>query len=218
MAGRKEEKDTGAAAVGRREEKGREDQARVGGLYELDLWGGSSPGQDWSSWGSEWTGSDYGSGLRSLSMLAEKQSLPCVCCVPPVDELAPISASPSTSLSSTCVPPPVDELAPIRYKSDTAVSNRFSPLSQVSEEQPLRREDIGDTYSVPIGEFVREPSKRQQRRIKEHMKKKEREQARFGGCAPGCGCSTQHREEFPELGMMLHGPSTERQSSSRPDP
>ena len=79
-----------------------------GGLYELDLWGSSTPqGSEWDGWSDDWS-SQQGNGLRMLGCLTEK---------PLVDGLAPIQSSPPSVLH------PIDELAPIGYKTDT--SNRF---------------------------------------------------------------------------------------------
>ena len=78
-----------------------------------------------------------------------------------VDGLAPIS-----------MPLPNTVSAASGYKSVSASShNRFSAFAEganIAEPSPWRRE--AGTL-VPIEEFIRDPSKRQIRRIKEYMKK-----------------------------------------------
>ena len=118
-----------------------------------------------------------------------------------VDEHAPICPMPTS-----CVLHPVDELAPIRSKRDHDPSNRFSIFK---EDEPSKIQTAGDShsYEVPIYEFIRPPSKRQERRIKDYTNAKQRQQP---VCAQGCKCGEE--EYFPALKASPQRGATERES------
>ena len=79
-------------------------------------------------------------------------------------------------------------------KSGSFTSNRYAAFAKDAHagSPPWRNEAI----EVPLAEFVRDPSKRQIRRIKDHMKAKH---VKFASCHDNCQCSEGNREEFPEL-------------------
>ena len=85
--------------------------------------------------------------------------------VPTVDELAPIS-----SVHTKRILPSVDELAPIGDKSGTALSNRFSVFAE--DEPEVKKSASSTGFEVPITEFIRPMTKRQERRMKDLIKSK----------------------------------------------
>ena len=99
-----------------------------------------------------------------------------------VDEFTPIR-HPSRVLQS------FDELAPIGDKSDACTSNRYSVLAGTEDKTSGMTE-------VPIREFIRPPTKRQERRFKETAKKFAKT---YVQCINGCKCEDQDREDFPHL-------------------
>ena len=118
-----------------------------------------------------------------------------------VDEHAPICP-----VSTSCALHPVDELAPIRSKTVHDPSNRFIFFK---DDEPSKTQIAGNSHAhgVPISEFIRPPSKRQERRIKDYIKLKQRQKP---SCAEGCKCEEQ--EYFPVLKASPQSGATERES------
>ena len=146
---------------------------------------------NWNCWGE---GSDW-SGLWSLGCLTEKPAHTAH--VRPADGLAPIrSAATVDGLAPISMPFSETVSAASGCKSGSASSNRFSALADGATiaEPPPWSKDAGTL--VPIEEFIRDPSKRQTGRIKEHTKKIS---VKFAGCQSGCRCTSEHREDLPEL-------------------
>ena len=115
--------------------------------------------------------------------------------VPRIDELAPIApAATRKELAPTGVPRTKAVSAVLGRKSGSFTSNRYAAFAKDAHagSPPWRNEAI----EVPLAEFVRDPSKRQIRRIKDHMKAKH---VKFASCHDDCQCSEGKREEFPEL-------------------
>ena len=121
-----------------------------------------------------------------------------------VDELAPICP-----VSASCALHPVDELAPIRSKTVHDPSNRFSIFKDDEPSAPQIASN-SQSYEVPISEFIRPPSKRQERRIKDYIKVKQRQQP---SCAEGCKC--EEKEDFPVLKASPQSEATERENTLR---
>ena len=114
---------------------------------------------------------------------------------PRIDELAPITpAATRKELAPTGVPRTKVVSAVLGRKSVNSSSNRYAVFGKDANDvpPPWRKEIV----EVPLAELIREPSKRQARRIKDHMRLKSR---KFEVCTIGCRCEAEHREEFPPL-------------------
>ena len=135
-------------------------KGKGGGLYDLDLWSNDGASDwGWNS-GSQWSGgSDWPSeqGLRSLNSVTVKANGQPKASAAAVDEFTPIR-HPSRVLQS------FDELAPIGDKSDACTSNRYSVLASTEDKTSGMTE-------VQIQEFIKPPTKSQERRFKETAKK-----------------------------------------------
>ena len=114
--------------------------------------------------------------------------------VPHIDELAPIApAATRKELAPTGVPRTKAVSAVRGRKSVSPASNRYAAFAKdANVESPPWRKD--EAVSVPLAEFVRDPSRRQIRRIKDHMKAKH---VKFSTCHSECRCCDDKREEFP---------------------
>ncbi len=115
---------------------------------------------------------------------------------PRIDELAPIApAATRKELAPTGVPRTKAVSAVFGHKSVSSTSNRFAVFSKDAHagSPPWRKDEV---VSVPLADFVRDSSKRQIRRIKDHMKAKH---VKVANCHDDCRCSDDNREEFPGL-------------------
>ena len=123
-----------------------------------------------------------------------------------VDEHAPICP-----VSTSCALHLVDELAPIRSKTVYDPPNLYSMFK---DDEPSKTQVAGNShsYEVPISEFIRPPSKRQERRIKDYIRLKQRQKP---SCAEGCKC--EELEYFPVLEAVLKvGPQREKAPREEP--
>jgi hypothetical protein len=155
-------------------------------LYELggglDLWGVTSgshgqwyEGASTGAWPEDWNA------VRSLGFFGPGQpkrhvdlgSVSATDNEPRTDELAPITpAATRKELAPTGVPRTKVASAVLGRKSVNSSSNRYAVFGKdaIDVSPPWRKEIV----EVPLAELIREPSKRQVRRIKEHMRSKSR--------------------------------------------